>query len=94
MMLGELASNNHGGNEAAWISRMFSELPTRYPRVQGFLWYQEKSFWDFWLRPGTSAARAFAAGVSGDRYARNAFCRLPALTRPQIVANVAAHCQA
>jgi beta-mannanase len=84
MMLGEVASNDHGGSEAAWIARMFRELPTQFPDIRGFLWFQARSQWDFILHPGTPAARSFAAGLRSARYAPNYFCRVAGVSLTQL----------
>jgi beta-mannanase len=93
MMLGEVASNNHGGSEAKWITRMFQELPTDFPKIQGIVWYQVQDQWDFPLRAHTAAARAFSSGIREGRYAANIFCRLSGLQPNQIVRTLAAHCK-
>jgi hypothetical protein len=93
MMLGEVAANNHGGSESAWINRMFQELPTRYPLIQGLMWYQVQNFWDFPLHAHTAAARAFAAGIKSSRYKGSVYCKMAALTEPQIASPPPGHCK-
>lgn len=84
MMLGEVGSNDHGGSESAWIARMFQELPTQFPKIQGLMWYQVNDTWDFPLRAGTPAGKAFAAGIKASRYAPNYFCHVFSLSPAQL----------
>lgn len=93
MMLGEIASNDHGGSESRWIGRMFSELPTEFPRIQGFMWYQVPDMWDFPLHAHTPAAFAFSKGIKGSRYAANIFCHLNGLAPNQIATVPSARCK-
>jgi hypothetical protein len=77
MMLGEVGATPNGGDEAAWITNMFSVLPGEFPQIHGLLWYQRPYIgWDFRLYPGTAAAQAFASGISASTYAPNYFCKL------------------
>jgi len=76
MIIGEVSSNDSGGSRAAWIINMFDALERSYPDVRGFVWYDESDHWNFHLRAGSPAARAFAAGVRSPVFAANVFCRL------------------
>ena len=68
MILGEVASSQHGGSEAAWITNMFQLLATRYTDVHGFLWYDLANSWTSPLRPSSAATRAFAAGLQSNTW--------------------------
>ncbi|HWD63601.1 MAG TPA: glycosyl hydrolase [Solirubrobacteraceae bacterium] len=93
MMLGEVASNDHGGNEAAWITEMFRELPTQYPDIRGLMWYQVSDRWDFPLRRHTAAAQAFSTAIKSRRYAGNVYCKVTGLAEAQIDRPPAARCK-
>jgi hypothetical protein len=74
MIIGEVGSSSHGGSEAQWLHNMFGELPTLFPRIHGFVWYDAPGSWGFPLVRATQAARAFASGVRSAAFASNIFC--------------------
>ena len=75
MLLGEVASSTHGGSQGNWIRNMLHVLPTSYPKVHGFMWYNVHDEWSFVVNPGSGGARALESGLRSRYYARNVFCR-------------------
>ncbi len=74
MLLGEVATSEHGGSKSEWIRNMFAELPTAYPKVRGLLWFDYYDQGNDWpLETSASATEAFAAGISDPRYLTNSF---------------------
>jgi Glycosyl hydrolase family 26 len=74
MLIGETAASEYGGSKAAWIAEMFEALPTRYPRIQGLLWFEKiDNGMDWPLETSASATSSFADGISDSRYLGNAF---------------------
>src|SRR5579884_189902 len=80
IMIGETASTEDGGPKASWITDMLqTQLPTRYPQVKAFIWFN-------WTGPSPglswpiessySAKTAFAQGIASSVYAGNDFASL------------------
>lgn len=74
VILGEVASTEHGGSKAQWITAMLADLPVSFPRVHGFLWYDRLtqgpgpySDWPIESSPASSAA--FARAIANPRFA-------------------------
>jgi hypothetical protein len=83
MFVGETSSTESGGSKAAWISGMFSALPTVFPRIHGLLWYDVNSTGpgnqtDWPLESSASSEAAFATGIAGSAFATNEFANLDA----------------
>ncbi|HXF30054.1 MAG TPA: glycosyl hydrolase [Solirubrobacterales bacterium] len=69
MLLGEVATSEHGGSKAGWISDMFARLPTAYAQVRGLMWFDYYDQGNDWpIETSTSATEAFAAGIGDPRY--------------------------
>jgi hypothetical protein len=75
MMIGEFASTEVGGSKAAWISDMFSKLPTRFPSIRAIVWFNTYSDrgMDWPIESSASAQTAFAQGIASPRYLANTF---------------------
>jgi beta-mannanase len=79
MMLGEIASNGGGRPKAEWIHQMFAQLPRRYPKVRGLIWFDRPDRGMSWtLESSPVASRAFSEGVRAGRYRGNVYGNLPA----------------
>jgi hypothetical protein len=79
MMIGEVASSEHGGSKAAWISEMLDELPSRYPAIRAFVWYDVPGHGGDWpIETSRSAIDAFAAGISSPAFLQNRYADLAA----------------
>jgi hypothetical protein len=76
MIIGEVGSTEYGGSKATWISEMLSELPTKFPTIRGFLWFEKGEEGDWPIESSTSATQAFAKGISSPTYMGNAFSAL------------------
>jgi hypothetical protein len=88
MLLAEVASTEKGANaaeghtKAGWIEEMFTRLPTEYPKVRGFLWFDyfdQGNDWPLETESGavTPASETFAKDVAAPRYLGNSFAALP-----------------
>ena len=79
MIVGEVASAEHGGSKAGWIRDMMAEIPRRYPDIRGVVWFDavddHEGSLDATIPIESSAAsrQAFATGVRATAYAGNAF---------------------
>jgi len=74
MMLGEFATSSFGGHKAAWIRKMFAELPRKYPRVRALVYFDTVDRMVDWpLENSPPAAQAFAIGIRKPAFANNRF---------------------
>lgn len=74
MIIGEVGSSEYGGSKATWIEEMLSELPNRYPKIRGVLWFEKYDDGMDWpIETSMSATRAFAAGIANPAYAEANF---------------------
>jgi hypothetical protein len=84
IIIGEVASKDSAypaGTKAAWITDMLTtQLPTAFPRIKGFLWFNWNYDGDFIIESSPTATAAFAAGISSPRYASNTFATLTGTT--------------
>jgi mannan endo-1,4-beta-mannosidase len=74
MVIGEVASNENGGNKAAWIRHLLKIVPNKYRKVRGLIWFDVKDRNTHWpIESSHAAARAFAKGIQRDVYLQNEF---------------------
>jgi Glycosyl hydrolase family 26 len=77
IMLAEFASSPHGGHKALWIKKMFEQLPWKYPRIRGLIWFDSFDRGVDWpLETSATATRAFARGIHRRRFLDNHFSEL------------------
>jgi mannan endo-1,4-beta-mannosidase len=94
ILVGETASSEHGGSKAAWITDMLrTALPSQFPAVKGFIWFD----WNMndagisWpLSSSPDSQRAFADGIASSYYAGNEFAALPPGPIQPLFSNVTA----
>ncbi len=78
MLIGETASEERGGSKASWIRNTLNVVPSRYRKVRGLIWFDEK--WegmDWPIESSRSSRHAFAAGIRRKIYRPNVFSELP-----------------
>ena len=79
MVIGEIASTEAGGSKAEWITdALMQAIPSRYPLVRGFVWFEKFSSHEWQIESSKASQRAFAAGVRRSSYVPNAFRTLSA----------------
>ena len=79
MVLGEVASSDFGGNKARWISRMLRQVPRRYHRVRGLIYFDVNDRGTHWpLETSRRVIRAFRHGIARHAYAPGRFRRIRA----------------
>ncbi|MEK6276684.1 MAG: glycosyl hydrolase [Actinomycetota bacterium] len=77
MVIGEIASTEYGGSKAGWITNMFSQLATNYPKIRGLLWFEKYADGMDWpIETSTAATNAFAKGIQNRTYSTNKFARI------------------
>jgi hypothetical protein len=52
------------GGKAAWITDMFEQIRTRYPRIAGVCWFNASQTYDWRLSSSASSLAAFRAAVA------------------------------
>ncbi len=74
MILAETASNGSGRAKAAWIRGMFKQLATNFPRIRGFIWFNQFDRDVRWpIETSVASSRAFSWGVRKHPYRGNRF---------------------
>jgi beta-mannanase len=69
MLIAEMASSEHGGNKAAWITEAFAcDLPERVPRVQAVIWFDDNKEDTWSVASSPSALDAYRQAISLSRY--------------------------
>ncbi len=64
LLITEFASNDQGGNKAAWIQNMFASLPN-YPAIRYAVWWDaNQGALDYALNQPPAALSAFSAGLN------------------------------
>jgi hypothetical protein len=82
MILGEVASSEGGGSKPGWIRDMLAEIPSRFPKLRGFVWYDDENpqagARDSTLALESSPASlgSFAAAIAGPTYTSDRFSEL------------------
>ena len=66
-MIGEVGSAAKGGNKAAWISDMFTQLALR-PDIRAFIWFNYNKETDWRIQSQSVVATAFRNGLAAKRY--------------------------
>lgn len=67
MIIGEVASTEHGGSKARWITDMFHALPRRFRHIRGLVWYDkygESGTADWPIETSATSSAAFVEGIS------------------------------
>ena len=76
-MIGETASSERGGSEAAWLADALRRLPERFPQVRAIVWFNKN--WDgmdWVIETSRAAEAAFAEAIGSSIYVPNRFARL------------------
>jgi Glycosyl hydrolase family 26 len=77
MIIAEVASSGYGGNKAAWIRNMLAELPRRYPKVRGLVYFNVIDRGAGWpIERPRRVRRAFRRGINRPAYVPNRFRRI------------------
>ena len=73
--IGETASTERGGSKAAWITDLLStDLPTLFPQIKAFLWFDKGDSAHGWpIESSAAAVSAFASAIASPTYAPNQF---------------------
>lgn len=63
MMISEIGSSEHGGSKSEWITDIFTNSPTNYPRIMGILWFNENKERDWRINSSANSQLAFSSAV-------------------------------
>ena len=79
ILLGEFASSSYGGHKALWIRNLLSELPTRFPRIRGLVWFDAVDRGIDWpIETSATVTRAFSGAIRKRVYVGNRYSELAA----------------
>ncbi len=77
MLLAEMASGGPPRAKATWIRNMFKQLPQRYQRIRGLIWFDKIDRGVPWpLDPWSPPSRAFARGIRSRAFMSNQYANL------------------
>jgi beta-mannanase len=77
LLVGETASTELTGDKANWITSALTTEIFNYPRIKGFIWFNEDKETDWRIESSPSAQAAFSSAVANPVYAGNSFGDLP-----------------
>lgn len=66
LFIPEFSCTEHGGNKAQWITEMFTDIPSKFPRIFALMWFsQSKSAEADWaVNTSDAAVNAWKQGIS------------------------------
>jgi hypothetical protein len=68
-MIGEFASSELGGDKGAWIRDAGARIPSAYPQIKAFIWFNMNKETDWRVESSTNSLNAFkSAFVSNTAY--------------------------
>ncbi|HUQ82091.1 MAG TPA: glycosyl hydrolase [Gemmatimonadaceae bacterium] len=67
-MIGEFASSESGGSKAAWISDAASRMPTAYPQLRAFIWFNMNKETDWRAESSAASLAAFKSAFGAATY--------------------------
>jgi hypothetical protein len=73
IILGEVSSTESGGSKASWIADFLSELPSRYPGIRGFLWFEKYAGGSYPIETSRTSKRAFTSGIASSVFVPNVY---------------------
>jgi hypothetical protein len=81
MIVGETGSTEASGSKAQWISTMLSELPSKFPKIRGLLWFDRLDsgpggHTDWPIESSSGSMAAFASGIGSSLFTTNSFSAL------------------
>ena len=63
IIIAELASSTTGGDKAAWIADMFTTIPTRFPKLKAFNWFDVQKEQDWRIQSSQATSDQFSRGL-------------------------------
>jgi hypothetical protein len=72
-MIGEVASSEHGGSKAAWITDMISKITSGYTALRAVVWFDWRQGGDWPIETSSASTAAFAQGIAAPLFTTNTF---------------------
>lgn len=63
IIIGELASATVGGDKVAWIADMFTVMPSRFPKLKAFTWFDVQKEQDWRIHSSQASQDKFTQGL-------------------------------
>jgi hypothetical protein len=81
LVLAEVATTESGGSKGAWITNMFTTLPSLFPKVRALMWFDVRTPGpgnraDWPIESSPSATAAFDRGIASAAYTSDTFANL------------------
>jgi beta-mannanase len=76
LLVAETASTEQDGDKSQWITSALSTEIFHYPRIKGFIWFNENKETDWRIESSPTAQAAFGAAVANPVYAGNSYSDL------------------
>ncbi len=73
LLVAETAASEQGGNKAQWITNSLTKEIFTFPRIRGFIWFNENKEADWRIESSNAALNAFKAAVGTSSYATNSY---------------------
>ncbi len=65
ILIMEVGSAEQGGDKAAWITSMFSDMRNKFTRIEGFTWFSINKETDWRINSSDASKTAFSNGANG-----------------------------
>lgn len=65
IFIAEFSSSEKGGDKAEWIAQMFTDLPVKFPRIMGLMWFSQskEAEGDWAVNTSDAALEAWKKGI-------------------------------
>jgi hypothetical protein len=84
LLVAETATTEKDGDKAHWITSALSTEIFNYPRIKGFIWFNEDKETDWRIESSQTAQSAFGLAVANPAYASNTYSDLSASPIPPL----------
>ncbi len=83
LMIGEVASSEHGGSKAAWITEMLNEITNVDTAAKAVVWFDWAQEGDWPIETSAASIAAFSQAISSPTFTTNTFGQLgPEMIQP------------
>jgi Glycosyl hydrolase family 26 len=82
LLIAETAAAESGGNKANWITSALTSEVDNFPRIKGFVWFNENKETDWRIESSAKAQAAFRRAVKPSRYATNSYSNISTIGLP------------
>jgi hypothetical protein len=82
LLIAETASTEIAGNKATWTTNALTTEIGNFPRIKGFVWFNENKETDWRIESSTTAQTAFRQAVKAAKYTTNSFATISTIGVP------------